>query len=60
MGVWNLENLNFKFLKLKLWNSLVTTASQFSLDLPRLRVPVNVSILCKINDCVQQKNLHYA
>ena len=33
-------------------NSFVTTTSQFSLNLLRLRIIVNVSILCGINDCV--------
>ena len=29
---------------------IVTTTSQFSLNPLRLRVPVNVNILCRIND----------
>ena len=40
------------FLSSTLWNSFVTTTCQISLNLLRLRVPGNVSILCIINDCV--------
>ena len=43
--------LNLKILW-NLWNSFVTTTSQFSLNVLKLRVPVNVTILCRISDCV--------
>ena len=48
----SLQFRKLHFISQTLQNSFVTTTSQFSLNLLRLRVPVNVSILCRINDCV--------
>ena len=50
--------LNWLNLKIReLWNSFVTTTSQFSLNVLKLRVPVNVTILCRISDCVLMVHL---
>ena len=50
--------LNWLNLKIReLWNSFVTTTSQFSLNVLKLRLPVNVTILCRISDCVLMVHL---
>ena len=48
----SLKFWKLNFLSSTLQNSFVTTASQFSLNQFRLRVPINVSILCIINNCI--------